>query len=50
MKKMIEFLIGAKVVASPASIKGRKTFGVHDYGSGTKGFEKDNSHTSESYN
>ncbi len=50
MKKIIALLMGAKVLATSEAIKGRKTTGVHDQGSGTKGFEKDNSHSSVSYN
>ncbi len=50
MKKLIEKLFGAKVIATTHDIMGRKTKGVHDQGSGTKGFEKDNSHSSVSYN
>jgi hypothetical protein len=50
MKKLIEKMFGVKVIAASNNIKGRKTTGVHDQGSGTKGFEKDNSHSSVSYN
>lgn len=50
MKKLIEMVFGAKIIATSSDIKGRKTTGVHDQGSGTKGFEKDNSHSSVSYN
>lgn len=50
MKKLIEKMFGVKIIAVSNDIKGRKTSGVHDQGSGTKGFEKDNSHSSVSYN
>ena len=50
MKKIIEFMTGSKIVATSGTIKGRKSTGVHDVGSGTKGFEKDGRHTSASYN
>lgn len=50
MKKLIEKMLGLTVVATSSEIQGRKTSGVHDVGAGTKGFEKDNSHSSVSYN
>lgn len=49
MKKVIEMLLGGKVVANAKNINGRKSAGVSDY-AGLKGFQKDGSNSSASQN
>lgn len=49
MKKVIEMLLGGRMVAFAKNINGRKSVGVSDY-AGLKGFQKDSSNSSASQN